>query len=178
MSVVIVVSLVFTTEAPLEQLAQVATALGPVFIVASAYLVIRQVREAAAALRGQLFDAAVGRILDLDRIFVLYPGLRPYFYDGADLEDADANTRAQVLALAELHLDFLDSELLRRQEFPKPLERLPSLEPWLKSLLKSSPAMRTILRHDVERGEDGWYSDKLHRLYREVAATRQHPGIG
>jgi hypothetical protein len=53
-------------------------------------------------------------MLDLSRLFVEHPALRPYFYDGVDIEDKSEETRQRVLAIAELHIDYLDTELLRR----------------------------------------------------------------
>jgi len=156
----------------LERLAQFATAVGPIVIVGSAYFVIRQVQEAQATLRGQLFDATAGRMLDLSRLFVEHPDLRPYFYDGRDVPDETDSLRQRVLAAAELHVDYLDTELLRRKLFAPSLKELPGFEPWIRGLLRTSPAMCRILHNDKQLGEEAWYGE-IHTLYSEVVGQGQ-----
>jgi hypothetical protein len=88
------------SESILDRLALFATAVGPLVILGSAYFVVRQVHEAATAVRGQLFDTTAGRMLDLSRLFVEHPELRPYFYDGVDIEKQAEEIRQRVLAIA------------------------------------------------------------------------------
>lgn len=150
----------------LEQLAQLATAIATLLIMVSAFLVYRQVREAANTVRAQVFDATAGRILELSRLFVEHPELRPYFNDGLDSKDAEEPLRSQVLAVAEMHLDFFDTELLRARTFPAALRGLPSFKPWIRGLFRSSPAMCHRLDQDASLGIERWYDD-VHDLYTE-----------
>ncbi len=164
------------TQAPasfpvLQRVALAATGLGPLTLVVTAYLVSRQLQEAAASRRGQLFDQTAGRMLDLDMVFVEHPELRSFFYEGASLEGASAATRSRVLSVAELHLDFFDSELLRRRTFAPLLDELPTIEPWIRGLLGTSPAMRYLLSVDLTRGEEAWY-DEIHGVYAELVTDR------
>jgi len=149
----------------LERAALLATALAPVLIVLSAYLVLRQIQEAATTLRAQLFDATAGRMLDLGRLFVEFPQLRPYFYDGRDDEDLPEPERNRARAVAEMHLDYFESELLRTRAFPTALS-LP-FDPWIRGLFRSSPAMCRRLAEDGGLGTERWY-DLVDRLYAEV----------
>jgi len=152
-----------------SRLASASTAVAPIAIAVSAYLVIKQVQEAAAAVRAQLFDATAGRILDLSRTFVELPELRKYFYDGVDIDGEPERLRQQVLAVAELHIDFLDSELLRQRQFDRTLRGLPSFDPWILGLLRTSPAMCRVLQSDADLGDRAWYTD-IHAHYRQAVA--------
>ncbi len=154
----------------LERLALVGTALSPLLIIGSAYLVLRQVEEASSTIKAQLFDATAGRMLDLSRVFIDFPELRPYFYEGVDDATAPEPLRSRVRAVAELHLDYFDTELLRTRSFGRTLRgSLPSFDPWIRGLFRTSPAMCKRIEEDGALGEEGWY-DSIHLLYRQVAA--------
>jgi hypothetical protein len=113
-------------EWTLERVAWMTTAVSPPVILGSAYIVYRQVKEASDTLRGHLFDTTSQRMLDLTRLFVEYPELRPFFYENCNLDGADAALRNRVLAAAELHIDFFDTELLRRRVFRRRVRDLPA----------------------------------------------------
>lgn len=142
----------------LERVAFIATAAGPPIVILSTVLIVMQIREAADAVRSQLFDATSARMLDLSNRFVEFPELRPYFYEGMDPEEADEPLRSRVYALAEMHLDFFDTELLRKRQFRHSLRGLPSLDPWITDSLSSSPAMCHLLVQDASR-QDRWYNE-------------------
>jgi hypothetical protein len=137
-------------------------------LVITGYFVSRQVSEVADSRRGALFDTTAGRMLDLDKLFVDHPDARPYFYEGATLP-SDPNEKQLILAIAELHIDYFDTDLLKRATFPSVLSQFPSFEPWIRALFNSSPAMCQIMIDDLDRGEKMWY-DKIHSIYRETVS--------
>jgi hypothetical protein len=87
------------------------------------------------------------------QIFIEYPFLRPYFYDGLDIsEDNDKYHRAE--GVAEHLLDFFDGVLQlneKGQLWPQHL-----WANYIKDSFRNSP----ILRDYLEKTKD-WYSSKL-----------------
>jgi hypothetical protein len=154
------------SKSSLERLSFAATAVTPVIVVLTGLLVIDQIREASTGVRTQLFDNTSSRILELTNIFIEHPQLRPYFYAGVDIEDADQVLGDQVLAVAEIHADFFDTELLRQHTFHRSLKDLPDFDSWIKGMLRTSPALCRFLNEDLERGEDAWY-DRILTIYKD-----------
>lgn len=153
------VAIALLSERPLTDSALFATALGPLIVVGSAALIVRQVDEAANTVRAQLFDATAGRIFDLNHLFIESPDLRPYFYGGRDVEGLTQVQRDKVAAVAEMHIDFFDTEMLRQKQFNKSLGDLPTFGPWIRGLLRTSPAICRRLAEDAGLGREGWYGD-------------------
>lgn len=155
---------------PLADLADYATILGPITVIGSVAFIIRQIEEASNTNRAQLFDATAGRIFDLNRIFIDAPELRPYFYDGRDIEGLDSLLRDKVEAVAEIHIEFFDTELLRQRQFTKTLEGMPDFDGWIRGVLRTSPAVCRRLAADAALGEKGWYDAIVGEYRRALAA--------
>ena len=78
--------------------------LAVVAITASLFSAIYSYRLSRQAHQVSTYYGAVGLFRELDRTFVEYPEIRPYFYDGKNVDDDDPN-RHRVQAVAELVLD-------------------------------------------------------------------------
>lgn len=98
------------------------------------------------------YRSATDLTLDIDRIFVEHPTLRKYFYDGADVDDADEKTRPLVEAIAELMLDCFECIWDIRATY-KAVDR-GSWGRYVLSMLSTSPVMREMLK---ERAGQDWY---------------------
>jgi hypothetical protein len=153
----------------LERWAFAATIVGPLIVIAGTILIVAQVREAANAVRGQLFDATSSRILMLDQLFLDHPELRCYFYGGKSVNDATDAERPKIMTIAEMHIDFFDTELLRRKLFPASLRGFPAFDPWIRHHLRNCDATCMILREDLDRDDDCWYGEILKIYDDEVA---------
>jgi hypothetical protein len=103
-------------------------------------------------------DRTLANVLALDRIFFDHPELRPYFYEGKDLDEADP-LYPKVAAVAEMHLDVFDHDIEYRQQFPKQYYSPQAMERFVHNMLAKSPVMRRYLRKNAE-----WYSPQLREL--------------
>jgi hypothetical protein len=98
--------------------------------------------------------------LGLDRVFVEYPEIRPYFYGEADIEKTDPLYR-RVEAVAEMHLDVFDYKLKHAETF-KTYQPFEGVErEWIRDMFRTSP----VLRRYVDKH---WYSDELRGLRDEA----------
>jgi hypothetical protein len=157
----------------LNRLDLTATAVGPIALVLTVYFVTKQLHDTAETRQASLFDSTAGRMLDLDRIFIENPSARPYLYGNEDFSNLPSEDRSRILAIAELHVDFFDTELLRRKTFPSVLKGLPGIEPWIRGIIATSPAVCQILIDDRRRvEEDRWY-DAIHDIYEDCISTGQ-----
>jgi hypothetical protein len=171
--VVIIIVASLSSMPTLQRLSLTATAVGPMALILTVYFVTKQLHDTAETRKAGLFDATAGRMLDLDRIFVENPWARPYLYESEDFSHLSPEKRSRILAIAELHVDFFDTELLRRKTFPFVLKGLPGFEPWIRGIIKTSPAVCQILIDDRARAkEDQWY-DAIHDLYEDCISTGQ-----
>jgi hypothetical protein len=116
----------------------------------------KQSRESAAATRASVYQAITEQMLNIDRLFITNPELRPYVYEGAALP-AEEPLRTQVLALAELFVDFFDNFVTQSGQIPPQL-----YEPWrryARSVMQSSPAACAFWNENRE-----WYSELLQEM--------------
>lgn len=153
----------------LERASWAATLVGPLLVLWGAFLIVAQLRESYNAVRAQLFDATATRIQDLNKTFLDNPELRPFFYEGKGLEGQPESVVSKALAVAEMHVDFFDTELLRRQIFPSSTDGFPSFDPWIRTTIRQSEPVCRILDTDAQRGVDGWYS-AIHEYYADECA--------
>jgi hypothetical protein len=113
----------------------------------------------AAQTRLQVRDRTLCNVLALDRVFLDHPELRPYFYEGKDLDKSDPLLYAQVEAVAEMHLDVFDYNLNYRLLFPKEYHFPEGHESFIREMLAQSPIMRRALEKRA-----AWYSPELRAL--------------
>jgi hypothetical protein len=103
----------------------------------------------------QIRDRSLANVLALDRVFLEHPELRPYFYNGKDLDETDP-LYPQVEAVAEMHLDVFDYNLNYRILFPQQYHHPEAEESFIREMLASSPVMRRRL---IKKRE--WFSPYL-----------------
>jgi hypothetical protein len=155
----------------LNRLDLTATAAGPIALVLTVYFVTKQLYDTSETRQASLFDSTAGRMLDLDRVFIENPSARPYLYGSEDFSNLPPEDRSRILAIAELHVDFFDTEILRRKTFPSVLRGLPAFEPWIRGIIETSPAVCQILINDRARiEEDQWYG-AIHGIYEDCMNT-------
>ena len=124
-----------------------------------------QSRATAAATRGQVYQALSSAMLDIDRLFVERPELRPYFYDGVDIP-CGFDEEQRVLATAELMCDFFDDCTAQAH-----LLDAASNDVWrnfARGIARTSPAVRA---HWLRNGE--WYSARLRAAIEDVVLAAE-----
>lgn len=124
-------------------------------------LMADQSRDGTLATRAHVYQGLAQLMIDVDRIFIEYPALRPYFYDNVEEPD-DPIERNRVSAIAETHIDMMDNLLTQSPH----LEDIVA-EPWddyFRDLMRRSPAIRRFWAEHRE-----WYGDDMCALLDPVA---------
>jgi len=133
------------------------TIIGFPLVIVSLVLLIRQTREltkqnetAAKSVAAAVYQNVSDLMIQIDRVFLEYPELRPYFDDGAALPN-DVKTRSQVIAVAEMLADFRDNVMAQSRAVPT--YRWGMWKRYFDELEKRSPAFKEYLEKN-----DGIYS--------------------
>ena len=134
------------------------SALGFTAVIVSIWTAQKQVTNVAAQTRLQVRDRTLGNVLALDKVFLDHPELRPYFYEGKDLDKSDP-LYPKVEAVAEMHLDVFDYLLNYRRQFPEEYHFPEGHGSFIREMLAQSPVMRRRL----EKGA-AWFSPELRAL--------------
>ncbi len=141
---------------------------------------IRQLIDQTSHLRRTVLTNATEIIssftLEVNKVFVDHPELRPYFHSGQDISD-DHPEHNRALAVAELLLDYCDTIIEQKGRLPEiwPTEEATYAHRYTVDMFKQSP----ILCRFVET-HSSWYSDTLMALMsegRNAVIQTQHTGV-
>ena len=126
-------------------------------------------RIGARTLRITTYRSATDLMLEVDRLFVAHPKLRPYFYENVACPRGHADHH-RVQAIAELELDVLECIWDGSRTYSKA-----DRESWAKYIndtLKRSPALQAM-RADPRK--QGWYPtlDLLSKVKGQPATPQQ-----
>ena|SRR5215813_6524374 len=124
-----------------------------------------QVSQTSSSLQASAYATIGNYTMELDKIFVSNPELRPYFYDGETItEEQDKKKYHQVMAIAELQLDFFDATLtqldIRPRESKEEMEK--EKQAW-NAYFASSFAKSPLLCKRFNENRD-WYRDNLQEI--------------
>jgi hypothetical protein len=115
----------FRRFSPYEVLSIVFSVVGLV----SLYLLVEQIRVAnvqnqhlARQVETGAYQSVANELLELHKLYLEHPELRPYFRGGRDIRPDDPNY-PKALVLAEYQLDFFDSFWMQSQQMPQLLDR-------------------------------------------------------
>jgi hypothetical protein len=95
-------------EKPIEFATMVVTVPGLVIGLVGVAFVYFQFLDLRKNLDSQAYGIISQELAELNRTFVEYPEMRPYFYSGEPLP-GDELKRNRILAIADLYLDFIDN---------------------------------------------------------------------
>jgi hypothetical protein len=149
--------------------------IGFLLVIGSLLATWLQLKEVTEQNRMTVHSQRQAPTLALDRLFVEYPELRPYFYDGLDIDKKNPSF-SRVQAVAEMHLDVFDYKLKHAESFAayqlassgQSRDRHREVEKtWMRDMLRTSPILR---RYGQQR--KGWYSPELHHLLEEASKTK------
>jgi hypothetical protein len=137
---------------------------GNFVLIVSLVLLGLQVREmtkqsshGVRATLASVYQAMNDNMLQINRLFIDRPLLRPYFYGEQELTDESPEERERVEATAELFINFTDNVLTQMPLLPSNLA-----EPWrtyFGSVTTSSPVLREFWQRRRE-----WYSEEMRAL--------------
>ena len=144
--------------------ALVVALIGNFALLVSVVLLGLQVREmtkqsshGVQATLASVYQAMNDNMLQINRLFVDRPSLRPYFYAGRELGGESSEERERVEATAELFVNFIDNVLTQMPLLPSNLA-----QPWrtyFASVTTSSPVLRESWKAHRE-----WYSEEMRAL--------------
>jgi hypothetical protein len=136
----------------------IVSALGFTAVIFSIWTAQGQLSLMSAQTCLQVKDRSLSNTLALDRVFLDHPELRPYFYEGKDLDKADP-LYPKVEAVADTHLDVYGYGLSYRARFPDQYHDPKAYEHCVRDMLALSPVMRRRLEKKAE-----WFSPELREL--------------
>ena len=116
-----------------------------------------QTRVASHAARASIYQSIAEQMISIDHIFLEYPDLKPYFYNGL-IVLPEHTDHSRIMTIAEMVIDFMDNALVQSQSMPE----YPWENTWFRyfrSLLGSSPVLRMYW---IENRE--WYSNDLKNI--------------
>jgi hypothetical protein len=124
--------------------------------VLSLALIFKQTYQTSASMQASAYQSIAANTLELDKILIEKPELRPYFYSGVDINENDKNYEL-VMAIAEFQLDFFDATLTQFEVMPSDTQL--DKEAWNK-YFSDSFAKSPGLCKRINSNRD-WYRDNL-----------------
>jgi hypothetical protein len=115
-----------------------------------------------------VYQAMNDNMLQINRLFVDRPSLRPYFYGKQELKDESSEERERVEATAELYINFIDNVLTQMPLLPSNLA-----QPWrtyFASVTTSSPVLSEFWKRHRE-----WYSEEMRALLDPLITPARAP---
>jgi len=114
----------------------------------------RQSRHGVQATLASVYQAMNNEMMQINRLFVDRPSLRPYFYEDRELAEESPEERDRIDATAELFVNFIDNVLTQMPLLPGHLA-----QPWrtyFASVTTTSPVLREFWKRHRE-----WYSEEM-----------------
>ena len=133
-----------------------------------------QVKQTSASLQASAYATIGNYTMDLDKIFLEHPELRPYFYEGQPITKDDKNYHT-VMAIAEFQLDFFDAtmtqlEIRPRESGVEMAEEKKTWDNYFADSFKNSPALCQRFR---ELSLKGWYRQNLEDIGQRQCGERK-----
>jgi hypothetical protein len=136
--------------------------LATLIAIATAMYLVQQVADVKRSLRAESFEATATRMQAVARLLLEHPNQH------RELR-ADSPLTLESEMLAEMILDIIDTDILRRKMFPDTWDKqLPPMEPWYEDMFREMPGLRTILDKRAT-----WYSPELVALRHKATFSLQ-----
>jgi hypothetical protein len=121
-------------------------------------------QQTTVSMQASMYATIATQTLEMDKMFIEKPELRPYFYDGVDIKEDDKNYNL-VMSIAEYQLDYFDSTRTELGYIPKDQDTQEDRETW-RHYLGDSFANSPILCKRIKANSD-WYMEDLVKIARE-----------
>ena len=118
-----------------------------------------QAQHLARSVESGAYQSITNQLLELHKLYLEHPALRPYFRGGRDIRPDDPNYQ-QALVLAEYQLDFFDSVWVQSEQMPHILD--PNGPAWLSwmAYMKDSFALSPITCRHLDTVKT-WYTPQF-----------------
>jgi heme/copper-type cytochrome/quinol oxidase subunit 2 len=123
--------------------------------------VVMQTRYALQSVESNVFSTVTTQNLAEDKVFIKYPEVRPFFYNGKKLSPGDP-LRHRVLATAEYLLDLFDSMSTQLKKYPRLWRH--EKNAWEQNIIDMF-AWSPVLCNYLEVNKD-WYNEDMLALKR------------
>lgn len=143
----------------------VASILGPVVVIVTIPLLVRQTRVIAEGARSATFAHYRDQSARLNDLFLANPDLRPYFYEGRQVDSEDDLLRQRVEAMAEAILDVLEAIVLHQRYFKRVWARN-TFEEYAGVLFRPGSILTEYLA-----AHPTWWPEEVHALARWCLAA-------
>jgi hypothetical protein len=118
-----------------------------------------QAQHLARSVESGAYQSITTELLELHKLYLEHPALRPYFRGGRDMAPDDPHYD-EALVLAEYQLDFFDSVWVQSEQMPHILDRQGAeWQTWL-AYMKDSFALSPIMCRHLE-GNRTWYTPEF-----------------
>lgn len=124
----------------------------------SLFFISEQVRMSKIQSKASNTQTVTGPFLEIDKLFIADPELRPYFYDGQEISE-DAPNYQKVLAVAEFQLDVFDTFFTQEDYVTLDTEERQNWVKYMGDSFHTSPALCRRLNPAQD-----WYTAKLVKL--------------
>ena len=137
------------------------SALSLIFIFLQTRFLYTQNAKTTVNMQASMYSTIATQTLEMDRIFIERPDLRPYFYGGVDIKEDDKNYNL-VLSIAEYQLDYFDSTRTELGYIPPDHDTQEDRETW-HHYLADSFAKSPILCERI-KSNSNWYMEDLVKI--------------
>lgn len=134
---------------PIEFLTMAATILALLFAGVGAIFVYRQILDLRQALDSHAYGVITEHLNELNKRFVEYPELRPYFRAGKPLPESDTE-RQRIFAVADIYLDFIDNFYVQVNHLDRSHYDLCGWRAFFKRSFERSPVLCAVLCKDQD----------------------------
>jgi hypothetical protein len=118
-----------------------------------------QAQHLARSVESGAYQSITTELLELHKLYLEHPELRPYFRGGRDIRPDDPNY-GPTLVLAEYQLDFFDSFWVQSEQMPNILDRGgPEWQSWL-AYMRDSFALSPIMCRHLDSIKS-WYTPEF-----------------
>lgn len=139
-----------------EVLEVIASFLGVLIGIIGFYFIWKQIRQVNSSIKSSTDNNLYSLTIDLNKLLIENPDLRPYFYGDANgkeklYNNSDPNF-SKIETLADVYVTFF--EYIFEEKKNMQIELFNSWEEWKKDMYKKSPAIRGHLKNHA-----GWYKN-------------------
>jgi hypothetical protein len=132
------------------------------FGVFSLVFIVWQTHLTTVNMQASMYATIGTQTLEMDKVFIENPGLRPYFYEDIDIieeKDKDKEKYNQVMAIAEYKVDLFDSIKTQLGYIPKDKDKNEDRATWDSYFADSFDKSPALCRHIHSHGS--WYMQDL-----------------
>ena len=122
-----------------------------------------QTMQATANMKASMYATMTIQTLEMDKILLEHPQLRPYFYEKWDPSGlTDYETRNKVTIIAEYQLDYFDLVMTQLDYIPTDQDSEEDKETWKKYFADSFANSPALCKRITDK--PGWYMTKLVKI--------------